>query len=472
MAKSRPAFVCQTCGARFPKWLGRCPDCGGWNSVIEEAPAAPASILAFSARAPATGKSRAESLADEDRPGKPFGKDRPAPQERISTGLAEVDRVLGGGFLDGTVALLGGDPGIGKSTLVLQALDRAGARGVPALYVSGEESAAQIRDRARRLGLSGRNVHLLAETDLEALGPEIARLSPRLVAIDSIQTVRSGGAAGMLAAPAAGTVSQVRECTAQFVQLAKSTGACVILIGHVTKDGALAGPRALEHMVDVVLSLEGEDSRPQRLLRCTKNRFGSIQEVGVFRMTGEGLSPVDNPSALFLLERAAGAPGTVVFPGMEGTRPLLVEIQALVGDGTTAYPRRTAVGVDPNRVALLQAVIEKHLGLSLAGMDVFVNVVGGLRLSEPALDAAAIAALVSSMRRRPIDPATVVFGEVGLTGELRGVGFAAERLAEAARLGFTRALMPPLKAAGAPVPLPKGMQAVPVATVVELADAL
>jgi DNA repair protein RadA/Sms len=284
--------------------------------------------------------------------------------------------------------------------------------------------------------------------------------------------VRSGGAAGMLAAPAAGTVSQVRECTAQFVQLAKSTGACVILIGHVTKDGALAGPRALEHMVDVVLSLEGEDSRPQRLLRCTKNRFGSIQEVGVFRMTGEGLSPVDNPSALFLLERAAGAPGTVVFPGMEGTRPLLVEIQALVGDGTTAYPRRTAVGVDPNRVALLQAVIEKHLGLSLAGLDVFVNVVGGLRLTEPALDAAAIAALVSSMRRRPIDPATVVFGEVGLTGELRGVGFAAERLAEAARLGFTRALMPPLKAAGAPVPLPKGMQAVPVATVVELADAL
>lgn len=463
MAKSRPAFVCQACGARFPKWLGRCPDCGGWNSVVEEAAAPPAPVLAFAARPQPAGvdapASKAESLA---------ARDRETPGERISTGLAEVDRVLGGGLLDGTVALLGGDPGIGKSTLVLQMLDRAGARGIPALYISGEESGAQIRDRARRLGLAGRNVHLLAETELEVMGPEIQRIAPRLIAIDSIQTVRAGEAD----APAAGTVSQVRACAAQFIQLAKSTGACVLLIGHVTKEGSLAGPRALEHLVDVVLYLEGEDSRPQRLLRCVKNRFGGVQEVGVFRMGPEGMSPVDNPSALFLRERAIGAPGTVVFPGMEGTRPLLIEIQALVGDGTTAYPRRTAVGVDPNRMALLQAVVEKHVGLSLAGLDVFVNVVGGLRLAEPALDAAAIVALVSSARRKPIDPTTVVFGEVGLTGELRGVGYTAERLAEAARLGFTRALMPSLKGAGAPIPLPKGLDAVPIASVSELVEAL
>ena len=469
MAKSRPAFVCQSCGARFPKWLGRCPDCGGWNSVVEEAPAPPASVLAFAGRvqpaaaggppAGQTGGAKAESLV---------AREREAQGERISTGLAEVDRVLGGGLLEGTVALLGGDPGIGKSTLVLQMLDRAGSRGIPALYISGEESAAQIRDRARRLGLTGRNVHLLAEVELEAMGPEIQRLAPRLIAIDSIQTVR----AGEQDAPPAGTVTQVRACAAQFIQLAKTSGACVLLIGHVTKEGALAGPRALEHMVDVVLYLEGEDSRPQRLLRCVKNRFGGVQEIGVFRMTAEGLSPVDNPSALFLRERSLGAPGTVVFPGMEGTRPLLIEIQALVGDGSTAYPRRTAAGIDPNRVALLQAVVEKHLGLSLAGLDVFVNVVGGLRLAEPALDAAVIAALLSSARRKPIDPLTVVFGEVGLTGELRGVGFTAERLAEAARLGFTRALMPSLKAAGAPLPLPQGLEALPVGSVGELAEAL
>ncbi|HUJ73228.1 MAG TPA: AAA family ATPase, partial [bacterium] len=325
----------------------------------------------------------------------------------------------------------------------------------------------------QRLGLSGRNAHLLAEVELERMAAEIQRVAPRLLVVDSIQTVRTAEMDSI-----AGTVSQVRACAAQFIQHAKATGAVVLLVGHVTKEGTLAGPRTLEHMVDVVLYLEGLDSRPQRLLRCVKNRFGGIHEVGLFQMTAQGLAPVDNPSSLFLRERSAGAVGSVVFAGMEGTRPLLIEVQALVGEGATAYPRRTAVGVDPNRVALLQAVLEKHVGVHLAGLDLYVNVVGGLRLVEPALDAAVLAALLSSARGRAIDAHTVVFGEAGLTGELRSCSFAGERLAEAARLGFKRAVVPLLHGQAlhglgqAPQVLPGGLETHAVPTVRELAEVL
>jgi DNA repair protein RadA/Sms len=350
-------------------------------------------------------------------------------------------------------------------------LDRVGARGASALYLSGEESPAQIQGRAERLELSCRGVHVLAETELERMAAEVERLTPRLIVVDSIQTVRTQELDSI-----PGTVSQVRACTARLVGHAKASGACVVLIGHVTKEGTLAGPRTLEHMVDVVLQLEGQDDRPYRVLRCTKNRFGAVNEAALFQMSSTGMMPVDNPSSLFLQERVAGAPGTVVYAGMEGTRPLLIEIQALVGDTSTAYARRTAVGVDPNRVALLQAVIEKHLGIPLAGLDVYVNVVGGLRLAEPAVDIAVVAAMLSSIRRKALDPHTVVFGEVGLAGEIRGVPFAAERLAEAARLGFTRAVIPTLRGAARGKPalgvLPGGMEARPVATVQALAEAL
>jgi DNA repair protein RadA/Sms len=471
MAKFRVAFVCQTCGSRFPKWLGRCPDCGGWNSVVEELALPSASVLAFSPRPQGP-----QAVPNSPQAAPLSQRESGARGPRLATGFADVDRVLGGGVLEGSVVLLGGDPGIGKSTLVLQMLDRVGARGGSALYLSGEESPAQIQGRAERLGLTCKGVHVLAETELERMAAEVERLSPRLIVVDSIQTVRTQELDSI-----PGTVSQVRACAARFVGHAKATGAAVLLVGHVTKEGTLAGPRTLEHMVDVVLHLEGQDDRPYRILRCSKNRFGAINEAALFQMSATGMVPVDNPSSLYLQERVADAPGTVVFAGMEGTRPLLIEIQALVGDTSTAYARRTAVGVDPNRVALLQAVIEKHLGIPLAGLDVYVNVVGGLRLAEPALDAAVVAAMLSSIRRRALHPQTVIFGEVGLAGEVRGVTFAAERLAEAARLGFTRAVIPALRAApGAGQPggrpalgvWPGGLEARPVATVQALAEAL
>jgi DNA repair protein RadA/Sms len=385
---------------------------------------------------------------------------------RIPTGFPEIDRVLGGGFMPGSVCLLGGDPGIGKSTLVLQMLGRLGQAALRTLYVTGEESAPQIKSRAERLGLGAAGIHLLPEVDLERILAAVAEEQPDLVVIDSIQTVRSPE----LESPAGG-IGQVRASAARIIEQAKARAAAVLLIGHVTKDGALAGPRTLEHMVDVVLYLEGEGDRPQRVLRSVKNRFGSIHEIGLFRMTGEGLAEVSNPSALFLQERLDQAPGTVVFAGMEGTRPLLIEIQALVGEHALAYPRKTAAGMDANRLALLQAVLEKHLGAQLSGLDLYVNVVGGLRLSEPALDAAVVAALLSSFRNRPVDPGTVVFGEVGLTGELRAVHFTRERLAEANRLGFRRAVIPERNRAEQDA-LPAGLEVLGVARVAELAQAL
>lgn len=388
-------------------------------------------------------------------------------EDRLASGILEVDRVLGGGLLAGSVTLLGGDPGIGKSTLVLQLLERMTSEDIAskkgkALYISGEESAAQIKARAERLGCVGLGVNLMAEVEVERMLGEIERLSPSLVVVDSIQTVRT-----MELESSAGNVSQVRACAAALIELAKRRGVAVILVGHVTKEGALAGPRTLEHMVDVVLYLEGEEERPQRILRSVKNRFGASHEVGLFTMTEKGLHPVESPSSLFLGERVEGAAGTVVMAAMEGTRPLLIEIQALVGENTTSQPRRTAVGVDPNRLALLQAIIEKHLGDALAGLDIFVNVVGGLRLNEPALDAAVIAAILSSFRNTPIEAKTVVFGEVGLTGELRAVRHAPERLAEAARLGFNHALVPPRQDGPKAMPGLEVIQARNVADLVE-----
>lgn len=460
MAKSRTVYVCQSCDAQSPKWLGRCTECGEWNSLIEEIPP--------SAHSSGLQSSRGGSLSLG-----PTGSGKAIPltevaehdaSSRLATGIPEVERVLGGGLLPGSVCLLGGDPGIGKSTLVLQLLDKLGQGGHTGLYISGEESAGQIKNRAQRLGIQGHQVHLLAEVELERMAPEIERLSPALIVIDSIQTVRTGELDSI-----AGNVSQVRACAARLIHHAKTQGATVLLIGHVTKEGALAGPRTLEHMVDVVLYLEGASERPQRILRSVKNRFGPTGEIGLFQMTAAGLEAVSNPSTLFLEERSTGTPGTVVFAGMEGTRPLLIEIQALVGENATAYARRTAVGMDGNRVALLQAVVEKHLGENLAGLDIYLNVVGGLRLGEPALDAAALAAMLSSYRARPLHPTTILFGEVGLAGELRGVSHAAERLAEAARLGFTRAILPAANLRGLTNP-PKNLETHGVTTVQELAE--
>ena len=457
MASPRTAYVCGSCGARFPKWMGRCTTCQAWNTLSEEVPDDGLGLAPRDAAAAPGPAVQAQTLAEVDRAA--GGGHQP-------TGLAEVDRVLGGGLLPGAVVLLGGDPGIGKSTLVLQLLHHVATAGRRVFYVTGEESAAQIRSRAERLGLDDSPVQLLAEVTLERMAPEIERTTPHLLVVDSIQTVRSETVES-----AAGSVSQVRACAARLIHLAKTRETAVLLIGHVTKEGALAGPRTLEHMVDVVLYLEGDGVRAQRILRSVKNRFGTVNEIGLFRMTAGGLVDVANPSALFLQERAAGAPGTVVFAGLEGTRPLLIEIQALVGDSATAYPTRTAAGMDGTRVALLQAVIEKHLGDVLTGLDIYLNIVGGLRLGEPALDAAVVAAMLSSFRKRPIAADTAVFGEIGLTGELRGVSFTAERLAEAARQGFCRVVMPRLPK-GDSVATPTGLTVVPVADIAALAEAL
>ncbi|MDH5752322.1 MAG: DNA repair protein RadA [Deltaproteobacteria bacterium] len=458
MARSRKIFLCRQCGAEFPKWMGRCPECGEWNTVEEDLSAYGPSVVRLHHGPGGEDSGQSRPLLEAAQAEEPL---------RMATGLPELERVLGGTLPAGAVILLGGDPGIGKSTLVLQLLSGLGAAGYQALYISGEESASQIKLRAQRLGCPVEGVSLLAEVDLERMLAEIQRARPRLVVVDSIQTVRSG----QLDA-ATGNVSQVRACAASLIEAAKRLDVALVLVGHVTREGTLAGPRSLEHMVDVVLYLEGLEERPQRLLRSVKNRFGSSNEVGLFEMTPRGLATLENPSSLFLGQRNSSAPGTVVFPGIEGTRPLLVEIQALVGENSTATPRRTAVGVEPNRVAMLQAVIEKHLGDVLSGLDIYLNVVGGLRLSEPAVDAAVVAALLSSFRNRPIDHDTVVLGEVGLTGELRPVRFMQERLAEAARLGFKKALLPEAGPAAPDNRPPPGLEADRVKNVTQLAAAL
>ena len=424
MAKSRSVFVCQNCGAVSQRWLGRCEDCGAWNSFVQDGASA-----GIGARA-AVGKGRVFALEG-------LGGDSPdAP--RIGSGIGELDRVSGGGFVPGSVILLGGEPGIGKSTLLIQACAALASFGERVVYISGEEAVAQVRLRARRLGLENAPVELAAETSVEDI---LATLQegkpPALLIIDSIQTMWTASAES-----APGTVTQVRAAAQALIRYAKTTGACVILVGHVTKDGQIAGPRVVEHMVDAVASFEGDGGHQFRILRAVKNRFGPTDEIGVFEMTGGGLREVTNPSALFLSGRDGAAPGTAVFAGMEGTRPLLVEIQALVSPTAFGNPRRAVVGWDPNRLAMVLAVLEAHGGLRFGQHDVYLNIAGGLRIAEPAADLAVAAALVSSLAAADLPGQTVFFGELGLSGAVRPVAHSAARLKEATKLGFEAAVAP------------------------------
>src|SRR6516225_2028149 len=427
MARRPLTFVCQNCGAVYGRWQGKCESCGEWNTISEEGGGA-AQPAAGPGRPARKGRKFAlEPLA---------GEAHEAP--RLASGIAEFDRVTGGGLVRGSVLLVGGDPGIGKSTLLIQAAASLASAGQRAVYISGEEAVAQVRLRAERLGLASAPVELAAETAVEDI---VATLSegktPRLVVVDSIQTMWTDG---IESSP--GTVSQVRGAAQILVRYAKRSGAAVILVGHVTKDGQIAGPRVVEHMVDAVLSFEGEGGHLFRILRAVKNRFGPTDEIGVFEMTGSGLQEVANPSALFLSERDLGAPGTAVFAGIEGTRPLLVEIQALVAPTTLGTPRRAVVGWDPNRLSMVLAVLEAHCGVRLSGHDVYLNVAGGLRIQEPAADVAAAAALVSSLTHAPLPATAVYFGEISLSGAVRPVPQSATRLREAQKLGFTRAVAP------------------------------
>lgn len=408
---------CRECGYQSVRWLGRCPGCGEWHTFEEESPGP-------------TGPPSVE-------PPRPITEVAAVGEPRVAIGIAEMDRVLGGGLVPGSVVLLGGDPGIGKSTLLLQAAFRIARSGWRVLFASGEESALQVRLRAERLGTLHPELYLVAETDIERLESHITEVSPRLVVVDSIQTVFY---AGLAAVP--GSLGQVRECTLRLTRLAKRTGIPVLLVGHVTKEGLLAGPRTLEHMVDTVLYLEGDRHHNYRVLRGVKNRFGSTNEIGVFEMEAGGLTEVENPSRLFLSNRDTPVAGSVAVSCMEGTRPLLVEIQALVGASGFGTPRRLTTGVDHNRVILMTAVLEKQVGMILSNQDVYVNAVGGVKIGEPAADLGIALAMASSFRNRPVPPDTVAIGEVGLTGELRPVPAVEKRLKEAAKLGFARAVLP------------------------------
>jgi DNA repair protein RadA/Sms len=422
MARPRTVFVCQHCGAQQPRWLGRCPDCGEWNAMVEE-------------RQAAEPRGGGRAGVERGRP-EPITALAAASEGRRTTGIGELDRVLGGGLVPGAVILIGGDPGIGKSTLVLQALAALAHRG-RALYVSGEESPQQVKMRADRLGITTAALLVLAETQLDAILEQARAVDPVVLAVDSIQTVCSEQLGS-----AAGSIGQVRESAAQLVQFAKRHGLATVLVGHVTKDGAFAGPRVLEHMVDTVLYFEGDRGHAFRILRAVKNRFGSTNEIGVFEMAEQGLAEVANPSGFFLAERPKGAAGSVIVASLEGTRPLLLEVQALVTPASFGTPRRTVLGADYNRVCLLLAVLEKRVGFPLQSQDAFVNVAGGGRVSEPAADLGLALAAASSYLDRPLRGDVVVMGEVGLTGEVRAVTALAARLKEAAALGFHAAVVP------------------------------
>jgi len=423
--KTKTVYVCQSCGTQSPRWMGKCPDCNQWNTMVEE---------------------RVEKSKD---PGSIRQRDNSEPillgdiqardEDRFVTKIGELDRVLGGGIVPGSVVLIGGDPGIGKSTLVLQMLRQVSELRGKALYVSGEESPSQIKMRALRLGVKTDNLYVLAETQLDEIIRAADGLQPQVLVIDSIQTMFT---AELPSAP--GSVGQVREVSGRLMIHAKKTGMPTFLIGHVTKDGAIAGPRVLEHIVDTVLYFEGDKGHSFRILRAVKNRFGSTNEIGVFEMKESGLAEVANPSEIFLAERPADATGSVVVSSLEGSRPILAELQALVASSKLAMPRRTCIGVDYNRVSLLLAVLEKRVGMHLMGMDVFVNIVGGLKVDEPAVDLGIVAAVASSFRERPIASQTVVMGEVGLAGEVRAISQAEARIKDAAKLGFKRCVLPAL----------------------------
>ena len=422
MARIKSVFICQHCGYESPKWMGRCPGCGEWNTMVEEV------------------------LSKTDRRGTTAGREgsRPVAMDQIdlsketrnSTGMEELDRVLGGGIVRGSLVLVGGDPGIGKSTLLLQLAGSVSPR-QRVLYVSGEESVKQVKIRGERLGISSGNIFILGETDIDIILDHVKRMTPDMIIVDSIQTVYTPEISS-----APGSVSQVREVTARLLQTAKAMAIPTFIIGHVTKQGAIAGPRVLEHMVDTVLYFEGERYHSYRVIRSVKNRFGSTNEIGVFEMKDKGLVEVPNPSEFMLEGRPAGVPGTVVVCSMEGTRPMLVELQALVSLSNLGMPRRMATGIDYNRLSMLMAVMEKRLGMQLQGQDAFVNVVGGLKIDEPAVDLGIVLAVASSFRNMPVDKTAVVIGEVGLTGEVRAVNSIDRRVAEAAKLGFVHCIIP------------------------------
>ncbi len=431
MVKIKTAFFCQECGYRSPKWMGKCPDCGQWHSLVEETitPAGTGN----------GGERWITSAGNQERATKPtpLSKIKISSEARIPTGLAEFDRVLGGGVVAGSVILIGGDPGIGKSTLILQSLHKLGKGRGKVLYVSGEESAAQIKLRADRLQITSDDLYLFAETAFEEIVQQADLLKPIAIVVDSIQTVYTRQ---LSSAP--GSVGQIREVASQLMFYAKRTGIAIFMIGHVTKEGAIAGPRILEHIVDTVLYFEGGKDHAYRLLRGVKNRFGPVHELGIFEMKGVGLVEVENPSGLFLSERPKDAAGSVVIATQEGSRPMLVELQALVSQSYLGSARRMSLGVDSNRMSLLLAILEKRAGLQLGDQDVFVNVVSGIQINEPAIDLGIVAAVASSFRDRPIDPETIVFGEVGLAGEVRSIQQAEQRIREAAKLGFKRCILP------------------------------
>ena len=422
MAKTKTLYVCQACGGSSPKWQGQCPACDAWNT-LEESLAETANHR-FQGLAKSIPRQRLVSIEAQDSP-------------RLPTGIVELDRVLGGGLVAGGVVLLGGDPGIGKSTLLLQALAELSMQGVDVLYSSGEESAAQIALRAQRISLNAPQLEILAEIQLEKLLLSVEAAQPQVLVVDSIQTLYSEA---FTSAP--GSVAQVRECAAQLTRLAKSSGICILLVGHVTKDGHLAGPRVLEHIVDTVLYFEGDTHSSFRLVRSIKNRFGAVNELGVFAMTEKGLKVVNNPSALFLSQHPQTVPGSCVLVTQEGSRPLLVEIQALVDTAHIPNPRRLAVGLEQARLAMLLAVLHRHAGIACFDQDVFLNAVGGVKITEPAADLAVLLAITSSIRNRALPKHLVVFGEVGLAGEIRPCPRGQERLKEAAKLGFKIAIIP------------------------------
>jgi DNA repair protein RadA/Sms len=429
MAKPiKTVFVCQECGSQSPKWLGRCADCGAWNALVEERPAE-------SGGAPSAGHRYA--LAGAPGAAQLYADIALEHHARLSTGIGEFDRVLGGGVVPGSLVLLGGEPGIGKSTLLLQAAANMARAVGPVLYSSGEESEHQIKSRGERLAVGAAPLYLLAETCLERILEEIARIKPALVIVDSVQTVFS-----LKFQSAPGSIGQVREAATQLLFTAKGQNIPTFLVGHITKDGSLAGPKALEHVVDAVLYFEGERHHSQRVVRAVKNRFGAASELGVFEMTATGLRPVANPSMMFLAERPVNAPGSAVLCSVEGSRPILVEVQALVSTSTYGTARRMANGIDQQRLSLLLAVLEKRAGLNLVGDDVFVNIAGGMTVDEPATDLGVLAAIASSVRNKVIAQTTAMFGEVGLAGEVRGITQAALRIREAAQMGFKRCILP------------------------------
>ncbi len=449
MAKSKIVYTCTECGGQLSKWQGQCPHCNAWNTLVETL-AETAATNRFSAIA---GTGKLQRLAEIS----------PRAESRIATGIEEFDRVLGGGLVAGGVVLIGGDPGIGKSTLLLQALSLLAARH-SALYVTGEESGEQVALRAQRLQLDVGHLQLLTEIHLEKILAALAEHKPRIAVMDSIQTLYSDA---LQSAP--GSVAQVRECAAQLTRYAKQSGTCIIFVGHVTKEGALAGPRVLEHIVDTVLYFEGDPNSSFRLVRACKNRFGAVNELGVFAMTEKGLRGVSNPSAMFLSHHESQVAGSCVMVTQEGTRPLLVEIQALVDEAHAPSSRRLSVGLEQNRLAMLLAVLHRHAGIACFDQDVFVNAVGGVKISEPAADLAVMLAIVSSLRNRPLPRKLVAFGEVGLAGEIRPAPRGQERLKEAAKLGFTHALIPKSNAPKQPI---KGIEVIAVDRVEQAIDKL